>query len=180
MSRRMVLAMGLAGALGLAMAPQAQAAGFLDDLARIFGARPTPPAMIGRDPFIGSDPFEMTVKPKRQKPRAAAASTKPAEPAVKLDPATDPHWYLHDPTLRKGDILVTRGGVVVFDGRSASEHSPAAFTALGDTKRLPKAQQQTLQAAAAGGRAYFRNDGSVSPAALIQKVNAENAISLAQ
>lgn len=174
MSRRMVLAMGLAGALGLAMAPQAQAAGFFDDLARIFGARPTPPAMIG------SDPFEMTVKPKRQKPRATAASTKPAEPAVKLDPTTDPHWYLHDPTLRKGDIVVTRAGVVVFDGRSASEHSPAAFTALGDTKRLPKAQQQTLQAAAAAGRAYFSQDGSVRPAATVQKVNAENAISLAQ
>lgn len=181
MSRRRVLAMGLAGALGLAMAPQAQAAGFFDDLARIFGARPTPPAMIGRgDPFIGSDPFEMTVKPKRQKPRAAAASTKPAEPAVKLDPATDPHWYLHDPTLRKGDIVVTRAGVVVFDGRSASEHSPAAFTALGDTKRLPKAQQQVLQAAAAGGRAYFHYDGEASPAALVQKIRAENAISLAQ
>jgi hypothetical protein len=175
MSRRIVLAMGLAGAFGLAMTPQAQAAGFFDDLARIFGARPTPPAMIG-----GRDPFEMTVKPKRHKPRAAAASTKPAEPAVKLDPATDPHWYLHDPTLRKGDIVVTRAGIVVFDGRSASEHSPAAFTALGDTKRLPKAQQQTLQAAAAGGRAYFRYDGEASSAALVQKVRAENAISLAQ
>lgn len=175
MSRRMVLAMGMAGAVGLAMAPQAQAAGFFDDLARIFGARPTPPAMIG-----GGDPFEMTVKPKRHKPRAAAASTKPAEAAVKLDPATDPHWYLHDATLRKGDIIVTRSGVVVFDGRSASEHSPAAFTALGDTKRLPKAQQQTLQAAAAGGRAYFSNDGEASRAALVQKVSAENAISLAQ
>lgn len=175
MSRRMVLAMGMAGAMGLAMVPQAQAAGFFDDLARIFGARPTPPAMIG-----GGDPFEMTVKPKRQKPRAAAASTKPAEPAVKLDPATDPYWYLHDPTLRKGDIIVTRAGVVVFDGRSGSQHSPEAFTALGDTKRLPKAQQQVLQAAAAGGRAYFRHDGPASPAALVQKVNVENAISQAQ
>ena len=57
---------------------------------------------------------------------------------------------------------------------------PAAFTALGDTKRLPKAQQQTLQAAAAAGRAYFSQDGSVRPAATVQKVNAENAISLAQ
>jgi len=173
MARRPVLTMAMAGAIGLAMLPQAQAAGFFDDLARaVFGGgRPTPPAAIGT-------PFEMTVQPKRQKPRVAA-TTKPAEPAVKLDPATDPYWYLNDPTLRKGDIVVTRAGVVVFDGRKASQHAPAAFTALDDTKRLPKAQQHLLQAAA-GGRAYFGGALSASPAATVQVTTTATAVSQLQ
>ena len=169
MTRRMILAIGVAGSL--AMAPQAQAAGFLDDLTRAIFGNPAPPAMIG-------GPDGPAIRPRPSKPRPV--NTKPAEPPVKLDPASDAYWYLRDPTLRKGDIVVTRSGVVVFDGRSGSQHSPEAFTALGDTKRLPKAQQQVLQAAAAGGRAYFRHDGPASPAALVQKVNVENAISQAQ
>lgn len=146
MTRRMILAMGVAGSIGLAMAPQAQAAGFFDDLARAVFGNPTPPAAIG-------GPEGPAIKPKPSKPRPV--STKPAEPAVKLDPASDAYWYLRDPTLRKGDIVVTRSGIVVFDGQKSSEHASSAFTALEDTKRLPKAQQQTLEAAAARGRIYF-------------------------
>lgn len=146
MTRRMILAIGMAGSIGLAMAPEAQAAGFLDDLSRAIFGNPTPPAAIG----IPDGP---AIKPKPSKPRQA--STKPAEPAAKLDPASDAYWYLRDPTLRKGDIIVTRSGIVVFDGQKSSEHASSAFTALEDTKRLPKAQQQTLETAAARGRAYF-------------------------
>lgn len=146
MTRRMILAIGMASSLGLAMAPQAQAAGFLDDLARAVFGNPTPPAAIG----IPDGP---AIKPKPSKPRQA--STKPAEAAAKLDPASDAYWYLRDPTLRKGDIVVTRSGIVVFDGQKSSEHASSAFTALEDTKRLPKAQRQTLEAAAARGRIYF-------------------------
>jgi hypothetical protein len=147
MARQVLARMTLACAIGLVPAVPAQA-GFLDDLARAFGgARPAPPATV---------PLEMTVsKPRVQRPRPVAASSKPAPPAVKLDPASDPHWYLRDPTLRKGDIVVTRTGVAVFDGRGGNQHATADFVALGDTRRLPKAQRQTLQAAAAGGRAYF-------------------------
>lgn len=169
MVRRRVLTVALMVATGLATASQAQAAGFFDDLARaFFGGRSAPPAMMR------SDPFEMTVQPKRQKPRPA--STKPAEPAAKLDPAKDAFWYLRDPTLRKGDIVVTRSGVVVYDGRGGAEHRPADFTALGDTRRLPKAQQQTLQAAAAAGRSYFAGNPSPAvPVAAAQDGTAEAA-----
>ena len=144
MTRRMILAIGAAG--GLAFASQAQAAGFLDDLTRAIFGNPAPPAMIG-------GPDGPAIRPRPSKPRPA--STKPTEPAVKLDPASDSYWYLRDPTLRKGDIVVTSRGVVVFDGQRASGHVSSDFTALEDTKRLPKAQQQTLEAAAARGRAYF-------------------------
>lgn len=157
MTRRMILAIGLAGSFGLAMAPQAQAAGFLDDLTRAIFGNSTPPAAVG----IPDGP---AIKPKPSKPRQA--STKPAEPAVKLDAASDSYWYLRDPTLRKGDIVVTRSGVVVFDGQRASGHASSDFTALEDTKRLPKAQQQTLETAAARGRANF----SPSPSAPVVPV----------
>lgn len=146
MTRRMILAIGMAGGIGLAMAPQAQAAGFFDDLARAVFGNPTPPAAIG-------GPDGPAIRPKPSKPRPV--STKPAEPAAKLDPASDAYWYLRDPTLRKGDIVVTRNGIVVFDGQKSSEHASSAFTALENTKRLPKVQQQMLEAAAARGRAYF-------------------------
>ena len=144
MTRRMILAIGVAGSL--AMAPQAQAAGFLDDLTRAIFGNPAPPAMIG-------GPDGPAIRPRPSKPRPV--NTKPAEPPVKLDPASDAYWYLRDPTLRKGDIVVTRSGVVVFDGQRSSGHETSDFTALEGTKRLPKAQQQTLEAAAARGRAYF-------------------------
>lgn len=144
MTRRMILPICVVGSI--AMAPQAQAAGFLDDLARAIFGNPAPPAMSG-------GPDGPAIRPKPSKPRPV--STKPAEPAVKLDPASDAYWYLRDPTLRKGDIVVTRSGIVVFDGQRSSEHASSAFTALEDTKRLPKAQQQTLEAAAARGRALF-------------------------
>lgn len=151
MTRRMILAIGIAGSISFAMTPQAQAAGFLDDLTRAIFGNPTPPAAIG----IPDGP---AIKPRPSKPRPV--NTKPAEPAVKLDAASDSYWYLRDPTLRKGDIVVTSRGIVVFDGQRSSDHASSDFTALEGTKRLPKAQQQTLEAAAARGRAYFTPSAS--------------------
>lgn len=163
MTRRMILAIGVAGGIGLAMAPRAEAAGFLDDLTRAIFGNPTPPAAIG-----GLD--GPVIRPKPSKPRQV--STKPAEPALKLDPASDAYWYLRDPTLRKGDIVVTRSGIVVFDGQKSSEHASSAFTALEDTKRLPKAQQQTLEAAAARGRANF-TPSTTAPVIPVMQTKAE-------
>lgn len=161
MTRRMILAIGAAG--GLAFASQAQAAGFLDDLTRAIFGNPAPPAMIG-------GPDGPAIRPKPSKPRPVSA--KPAEPAVKLDPASDAYWYLRDPTLRKGDIVVTRSGVVVFDGQRSSGHETSDFTALEDTRRLPKAQQQTLEAAAARGRAYF-TPSATTPVVPVMQTKAE-------
>lgn len=171
MTRRMVLAIGVTGSLGLAMAPQAQAAGFLDDLTRVIFGNPSPPAMIG----IPDGP---ALRPRPSKPRPA--STKPAEPTVKLDPASDAYWYLRDPTLRKGDIVVTRSGVVVFDGQRSSGHETSDFTALEGTKRLTKAQQQTLEAAAARGRAYFTPSITAPVVPALATKTDVNAAALAQ
>ena len=169
MTRRMILAIGVAGSL--AMAPQAQAAGFLDDLTRAIFGNPAPPAMIG-------GPDGPAIRPRPSKPRPV--NTKPAEPPVKLDPASDAYWYLRDPTLRKGDIVVTRSGVVVFDGQRSSGHDTSDFTALAGTKRLPKAQQQTLEAAAAHGRAYF-TPSAIAPVVPVMQTKVDpNATAQAQ
>ncbi|WP_186420310.1 hypothetical protein [Bosea sp. CS1GBMeth4] len=164
MTRRMILATGLAAGIGIAMAPQARAAGFFDDLTQAIFGSPRPPAAIGA-------PDGPAIKPKPQKARPA--SPKPAEPAVKLDPASDAYWYLRDPTLRKGDIVVTRSGVVVFNGQRSSDHLTSDFAALEDTKRLPKAQRETLETAAARGRAYFTPSATapVVPPALETKAD---------
>lgn len=164
MTRRMMLTTGLAAGIGLAMAPQARAAGFFDDLTRAIFGNPRPPAAVG-------DPAGPAIKPRPQTSRPA--STKPAELAIKLDPASDAYWYLRDPTLRKGDIVVTRSGVVVFDGPRASDHLSSDFTALEDTKRLPKAQREALETAAARGRAYFTPSATapVVPPALETKAD---------
>lgn len=164
MMRLKVLVAGVAGAIGFGIAPQANAAGFFDDFARAFFGRPAAPPIF-------SDPFE--TKPRRHKPRPEAA--KPNAPAVKLDPATDAFWYLRDPTLRKGDIVVTRSGVVVFDGRTSTEHAPADFTTLGEARRLPKAQKEAIQAAVAAGRSFAAENPPAAPVALAEEARAESA-----
>jgi hypothetical protein len=57
-----------------------------------------------------------------------------------------PHYSLaEDPTLRKGDVVMTPNGPAVFDGASGLPHRASDFVAL--TKaRLPAQQQAELQA----------------------------------
>jgi hypothetical protein len=52
---------------------------------------------------------------------------------------------LHDPTLRKGDALMTPKGILVFSGAEQGTHTPRDFAALA-AARLPKDQRSTLQA----------------------------------
>lgn len=159
MMRVRFIAMGVAGAALLALAPQAQAANIFDDFAKAFFGRPAAP----QQQQVYSDPLEMTVKPRRKVPKFSETSTKPPPPVVQLDPSTDPNWYLADPTLRRGDIVVTNGGVLVYQGRDSDALRRSDFAALGSGKTSSKkagsgAWQQQLQQAAAGGRSFFRYD----------------------
>jgi hypothetical protein len=52
---------------------------------------------------------------------------------------------LHDPTLRKGDALMTPKGFMVFHGVEQGTHTPRDFAALASAT-LPKDQRATLQA----------------------------------
>ncbi|QEL23421.1 hypothetical protein FQV39_13165 [Bosea sp. F3-2] len=139
----------------------AGAAGFLDDLANALFGRPRPRPMIAIEPY---DPLNVTVKPRRKRAAAEVAS-KPKPPVVKLDPQRDPDWYLKDPTLRRGDVVVTARGVLVYQGRDSDHMIEGDFTALGG-KPGEKSWKGQLQAAAAGGRSFFRDfrDAPPSPA----------------
>lgn len=134
------------------LAAPAQSAGLLDDLARALFGRPTP-----RVYPIDPEPLDVTVRPTRRPNQRKVVASKPAPPAVKLDPATDQYWYLSDPTLRRGDIVVTRSDVLVFEGRASLSHSASDFTALGKSRLVSRATQQKV-AAAAGDRMLEQSD----------------------
>ncbi|SDF60860.1 MULTISPECIES: hypothetical protein [Bosea] len=147
MTRAWMMRLATVAALAFSAAPSAQAAGLFDDLAR---------ALFGGGPRLRASPiYEYDDEPRRRAPRARApeVSSKPKPPVVQLDPQADKEWYLKDPTLRRGDIVVTAGGVLVYQGRSADAARPADFVALGGNDA--KGWKQQLQTAAAGGRARF-------------------------
>lgn len=151
MARNGMARFGLAAALLVAAAPAAEAAGLFDDLAR---------ALFGGGPRLRASPiYEYDDEPRVRAPRARApaseVSSKPKPPVVQLDPQADKQWYLKDPTLRRGDIVVTARGVLVYQGRDADASRAADFVALGGSD--PKGWKQQLQSAAAGGRARFND-----------------------
>lgn len=138
---------GMAALLVVTAAPGAKAAGLFDGLAR---------AIFGQPRLYASPIYEFDDdRPRaRPRPRAPEAATKPKPPIVKLDPQTDRNWHLKDPTLRRGDIVVTASGVLVYQGRDSDATTPADFVALGGSD--PKGWKQNLQTAAAGGRTMLQ------------------------
>ncbi len=146
MRRAKLTRLSLVAMLAMAAAPGAEAAGLFDGLARaIFGT-----------PRLYASPiyeFDDEAPRARRRPRIPETSSKPKPPVVKLDPQSDRDWHLKDPTLRRGDIVVTAGGVLVYQGRDSEATRPADFVALGGSD--PKGWKQQLQKAAAGGRTMF-------------------------
>jgi hypothetical protein len=147
-SRRTLFRAGVTVILiGLGASMPAQAAGFFDDLAGALFGRPAPRAAIFHDPL------EMTVQPRRM--NAPALTSRPPPPVVKLDPAKEPDWYLRDPSLRRGDIVVTAAGVMVYQGRDSDAIRQSDFATLRATKSGAKGWQRQVLAGAAGGRSFF-------------------------
>jgi hypothetical protein len=149
-ARRMTM-LGLAAAIAVSGAPSVQAANLFEELGR---------AIFGGGPRLRATPIYEYDEPLQQRPsrpKAPEVSSKPKPPVVQLDPATDPHWYLKDPTLRRGDIVVTAQGVMVYQGaRGGDDNRRADFTALSAGKDS-KGWKQQLEMAAAGGRSFFDN-----------------------
>ena len=159
MTRAWMMRWAVAAALAFSAAPSAQAAGLFDDLAR---------ALFGGGPRLRASPiYEYDDEPRVRAPRARApaseASSKPKPPVVQLDPQADKQWYLKDPTLRRGDVVVTAHGVLVYQGRDSDHLIEADFTALGGNSG-EKGWKGQLQAAAAGGRSFFRDFRDAPPA----------------
>lgn len=133
-SKKVIVAAALA-ATSTALASPAGAAGFWETL---FGVPQRPAYAPAPD-----NPLHMTVRPKRKKATAKLdGATKdvkdgPKTPLVKpMEYANDPFWYLRDETLKKGDIIVLKNRVVVFDGGARAYANFASF----QTSRLLSAK----------------------------------------
>lgn len=153
MTARRVTMVGLVAAMS-AMGAPAQAANLFEELGR---------AIFGGGQRLHTTPIYEYDEPQQRMPRQKAPeiSSKPKPPVVQLDPSSDPNWYLKDPTLRRGDIVVTAQGVMVYQGaRGSDDNRRADFTALGGGKDS-KGWKQQLEMAAAGGRSFF--DGATAP-----------------
>ncbi|WP_332680604.1 hypothetical protein [Bosea sp. (in: a-proteobacteria)] len=115
--------MAALAAASFAVAAPAQA-NFLE---RLFGVAPRP--VLAPE----STPLHMTVRPKHRKPGQPAATTGKDEPPIPrvapMEYANDPFWYLKDPTLKKGDIVVLQDRVVVFNGGERSYSNFLGFQA---------------------------------------------------
>ncbi|AZO76757.1 MULTISPECIES: hypothetical protein [unclassified Bosea (in: a-proteobacteria)] len=121
-SKKLITAAALAAAYFVIATP-AQAAGFWETL---FGV----PQRRAVAPMPESNPLHMTVRPKRKKAATTLDAGKdgPKPKLVKpMEYANDPFWYLSDETLKKGDIIVLKDRVVVFDGGTRAYANFASF-----------------------------------------------------
>jgi hypothetical protein len=132
---RMAFAAGFAFAIGMGGATTAQA-GLLDF---IFGWRDRTDI---RRPAATAPHPEVTIKARPKAKRLAKNRAKPAALALSpkeqlartIDPVKNPRWYLEDPTLKKGDVLVLEDRVLVFAGGEIGR--PKSYVALSRTKLL--------------------------------------------
>lgn len=62
-----------------------------------------------------------------------------------INPAKVPDWYLQDPTLRAGDIIVLRGEVIVFQG-GRLPYTRSDFSSL-QQSRLSKTEREQIAVA---------------------------------
>ena len=147
MALRHVVMVGLAAALAVTEVSGAQAANLFEEMGR---------AIFGGGPRLRATPiyeYDEPVQQRAPRQRTPEVSTKPKPPVVQLDPATDPSWYLKDPTLRRGDIVVTANGVMVYQGRGSDMNRREDFASLGG--KDTKGWKHQLETAAAGGRSFF-------------------------
>lgn len=151
---------------------QAQAQNLFEFL---FGGRPQPTYQQPQyqpQQYERSEPMEMRVNPRRNRKelagrgeRAARSdrrehgarpnpvqtvrrASKPVVAAARIDPKTNPNWHLIDPTLRKGDVVVLKGQILVFDGGSAPA-TRDSFATLKESRHLSATERQQIEKIAA-------------------------------
>ncbi|WP_375462281.1 hypothetical protein [uncultured Enterovirga sp.] len=132
------------GALFAAMPAQA---GLFDFLFGGDGFRQPPPPQY----LPPQAPIDVRVNPRRRAP-GSSASKPTMERAVErkpviskpIDPVARPNWFLEDPTLRRGDIVVLKGQVLVFNGARGAV-TPAAFTSLDRSSLVSRAEKTRIE-----------------------------------
>lgn len=97
-------------------------------------------------PYV-STPLEMTIRAKRRPSKAPkkAQVERPPILVTPMDPVKDPNWFLSDPTLRKGDVVVLPGKVVVFNG-NRGERRRSDFEDLLRTRLVSLKERSRIRA----------------------------------
>ncbi|MGW9332278.1 hypothetical protein [Bosea sp. NPDC055594] len=96
-------------------------------------------------PVPEREPLHMTVRPRAPRDGRPGVATKEAPPTPRVAPmeyASDPYWYLKDPTLKKGDVIVLDGRVVVFSG---GERSYSSFQSIKESRLLSERAKKQLR-----------------------------------
>lgn len=146
------LTLALSAALPASTAPAS--AGLLDML---FGRKPAPPPVfepITAPPPAGAQrPVATNRKPATAKSKARAGIGKgqaaekiakgPARPDVLPGPVGQ---FLLDPTLRRGDVVVTSEGLKIFNGAGRRQHEEGDFVALSAATQFKAGASPTLAA----------------------------------
>lgn len=132
--------LSLVSVVTVGFVPQpASAAGLFDFLFGGFSA-PQPRYDYGT-------PLDVRVNPERRAKKVTAGPRAEHKPKLQtsIDPVKNPSWYLDDPTLRRGDIVVLKGRALVYDGgrgaRSTDDFTPIQKSTLvskGDRDKVEK------------------------------------------
>lgn len=146
----------LAGALAVPALAEAQESFF----GRLFGTFDPPP--VAQPSYGGAHeagPLRLDVRPMRAprrqvhrpRPSRMVRPARPNTPAAnteayaRLNPAINSRWYLEDPTLRSGDIVVLDEGVRVFVGQKAASHEAADFQPPAEASGIPAAERDRIE-----------------------------------
>ncbi len=143
MRQTRLLALAASAAILASAAPVA--AGPFDGILSIFGAEPAPYAAPPERSYYryeGLEPVDGRRGRRAASRPAVVEDTKPVDTAI--DPARVPDWYLADPTLRRGDIVVLARGVYVFQG-GEGPRGPADFVPL-ERSRLSQGEKARVAA----------------------------------
>jgi hypothetical protein len=137
MRRKRLVAVSTLAVAGMLSAGTASA-GFFDALfgtSEVQQAPAPPPSEITVGPSRSMSTHRVFTRPRtvvRKTPVRTKLASRPSTPTpVNLDPNEDPDWFLHDPTLRAGDVVVLDREVLVFSKPSkGGKHSREDFVSL--------------------------------------------------
>ena len=135
--------LGLALACCVGMAAPAEAS-FGDFVRSIFGGSSAPRPASEPDSAVRTRARPLPGRAKRA--RTERPRPRPVHDTA-IDPSAHPDWYLDDPTLRRGDIVVLDGQVLVFKG-GRPPYGPDSFTSLRRSRLLSAAERETVAAMA--------------------------------
>jgi hypothetical protein len=142
-TRTAFAALGALAAASVVATPAS--AGFFDFL---FGGGYQRPAPQYYAPAYERAPLDVRVDPRRRAPGQAKARTDKESAPKKvvnkaIDPKAHPNWFLEDPTLKRGDIVVLPTGAMVYEGGSRPQ-TKQDFAKLSDSRLVSKKERERI------------------------------------